>query len=317
MTFKLDLITFGESMGLIMPDDGRGIETTHRLIRTFGGAESNVAIGVSRLGHKVGWFGSLGDDPFGHHILKKIRGEGVDTSRVDFSDQHPTGFMMREKVKGQVSVYYYRKGSAASHITPNILDEDYIAQSKFLHVTGITAAISPTARDTLKTSMLMAKKHNVKICFDPNIRLKLWTIEEARSVILELAELADYFLPGLQELQWIYRTQNFSEALKQLSHIQATTVVKGGNNCSYLVENGQVEVIPYVKAKHIVDTVGAGDAYCAGFISGLIQELPLLDCVKLASLLGSMNIQVEGDWEGLPTNFEVSRELNKSEHIER
>lgn len=318
MTSNLDLITFGESMGLVMPDDGRGIETTQRLIRTFGGAESNVAIGVSRLGHKVGWFGSLGNDPFGRFIHKQIRGEGVDTSRVFFDDHHPTGFMMREKVKGEVSVYYYRAGSAASKMSPDLLDEDYIAKAKFLHVTGITAAISETARETLKAAMLLARKHNVKVCFDPNIRLKLWSIDEARPVILELAQLSDYFLPGLQELQWIYQTQNLSEIFERVSHIQATTVVKGGDNCSYLIDKGQTEIIPFVKAEQVIDTVGAGDAFCAGFISGLIQNLPLNECVKLASLLGSMIVQVEGDWEGLPTSREVAQQFDQSiQHIER
>ncbi|MCR2802683.1 sugar kinase [Paenibacillus soyae] len=318
MPTKLDVVTFGESMGLITPDDGRSLETTQRLTRGFGGAESNTAIGLARLGIQVGWFGHLGDDSLGRSILKQIRGEGVDTSRVRLNEYASTGLMLREVLDDRLAVHYYRSGSAASRMTPNSLDEAYIAQAGFLHLTGITAAISASARATVHEAIRMAKKHGVKVIFDPNIRLKLWSIEEARPILLELAKEADYFLPGLDELKLLYETDELPDMLNRIAELNAISVIKGGDNCSYLVEKNNVTAVPFVRASRVVDTVGAGDAFCAGFITGLVWRKPLEECVKLASLLGSLIVQVNGDWEGLPSRRTLQAKLDgNANHIER
>src|SRR5690606_28633446 len=117
-----------------------------------------------------------------------------------FVDDAPTGLMLREAPAGKTSVYYYRRYSAASTMSPEDIDESYIARARILHVTGITAALSASCRETLYEAIRVAKQHGLQICFDPNLRLKLWDIEEARRELLKLAEFADYFLPGLDEL---------------------------------------------------------------------------------------------------------------------
>ena len=117
-------------MALLMPSGGKGLEYSSELHSLFGGAESNVAIGISRLGGKVGWFGRLGKDPLGRMIFKKLRGEGVDVSRAELTAEAPTGLMMREVLMGKTSVYYYRKNSAASQMSVKHLDEAYIAGPK-------------------------------------------------------------------------------------------------------------------------------------------------------------------------------------------
>ncbi|MCZ8523069.1 MULTISPECIES: sugar kinase [Paenibacillus] len=315
--FRPEIITFGETMALIMPEGSKGIEYSGSFQGLFGGAESNVAIGISRLGHRAGWFSHLGKDPFGRMILKKIRGEGVDVSRAELTAEAPTGLMLREVVSGKTSVYYYRKGSAASLLCPEHLDEEYIAQAKYLHITGITAALSESCRDTLREAIRIARKHGVKICFDPNLRLKLWTIDEAREVLLELAREADYFLPGLDELKLLYQTESFDDIIAKLGELKAVSIVKGGEDETYVVENGEVSAVPYYKAEQVIDTVGAGDGFCAGFFVGLLKGYSHLEAVRLGNLIGCMVVQMEGDWEGIPTWEQVEAFLNNVKHVER
>lgn len=315
--FQPEIITFGETMALMMPESSKGIEYSASFQGLFGGAESNVAIGVSRLGHRAGWFSRLGKDPLGNMILKKIRGEGVDVSRAELTTEAPTGLMLREVVSGKSSVFYYRKGSAASTLRPEHLDEEYIKQAKYLHVTGITPALSFSCRETVKEAIRLAKKNGVKVLFDPNLRLKLWSLEEARGVLLELAKEVDYFLPGLDELSLLYQTDSFDEIIAKLNELSAVSVVKGGDNVTYLVENGAVSSVPYFEAKRVVDTIGAGDGFCAGFIVGLLKGYSNGEAVRLGNLIGSMVVQMEGDWEGIPTWEQVDTFLNDVKHVER
>ncbi|WP_256756873.1 sugar kinase [Cohnella sp. WQ 127256] len=313
-----EVVTFGETMALFMSGSSKGIEYSDTMDKSFGGAESNVAIGLSRLGHSAGWFGILGKDPLGRMIYKKIRGEGVDVSRVQFSEKAPTGLMLREELSGKTSVYYYRKHSAASDMQPDHIDVSYIAQAKILHITGITPALSESCRDTLFEAIRIAKANGVKVCFDPNLRLKLWKLEEARSVLLQLAEEVDYFLPGLDELKLLYETDDIDTIVDRLRRLSAISIVKGGNNETYLIDdNKQVTAVPYFKVRQVVDPIGAGDGFCSGFISGLLRGYSLPEAVRLGNLIGSLVIQMEGDWEGLPTWDEVNAILSNQMHVER
>jgi len=312
----LDVVTFGETMSLFMGGP-KGIEHSESLDKSFGGAESNVAIGLARLGHRVGWFGRLGDDPMGRAILKTIRGEGVDASRAELAEDAPTGLMLREQLAGKTSVYYYRKLSAASRMTPDRLDAGYIAQAKYLHVTGITPALSDSCRETMLEAVRIAKANGVQVVFDPNLRLKLWGLDEARRTLLAVAEEADYFLPGLDELKLLYATEDFDEIVARLRKLKAKTFVKGGDAVTYVVGEDRIDEVPYFEAKHFVDPIGAGDGFCAGFLSGLLRGYEPAEAVRLGNLVGSLVVQMVGDWEGLPTWREAEAVLNNLAHVER
>lgn len=312
-----EVVTFGETMGLMMPTGVKGIEYSAQFEKSFAGAESNVAIGVARLGHRVGWFGHLGADPLGRYALKQIRGEGVDVSRARLIEGAPTGLIIREVVGGKSSVFYYRRHSAASLMRPEHLDEAYISGAKLLHITGITPALGESCRETVLEAVRMARKHGVKVCFDPNLRLKLWSVADARSFLLPLAEAADYFLPGLDELKLLYETEDFDRIVERLGKLKAVSIVKGGDDCTYVVENGGLQSIPYFKAECVVDTVGAGDGFCAGFIAGLLKQYSHAESVRIGNLIGSMVVQAHGDWEGLPTWAQAQSVLNNEAHVER
>jgi 2-dehydro-3-deoxygluconokinase len=312
-----DLLTFGETMALFMPQEYRGLEGAASLEQSFGGAESNVAIGAARLGCSVGWFGALGDDPFGRAILKRIRGEGVDVSRAKLVEGEQTGLMFRESVAGKLAVHYYRKHSAASRMRPEHLDLEYISGCKLLHVTGITPALSDSCRETIIAAIAAAKEAGVKVSFDPNLRLKLWSIEEARRVVLPLAEQADYFLPGWDELKLLYETDDFNQVKERLDRLQAVSIVKGIGDKTIVIENGNTTEVPFYPAEQVVDTVGAGDGFCAGFLAGLLKGMSAVEAVRLGSINGSLVVQMRGDWEALPDWTAVERRLSDKGWVER
>jgi len=312
-----DLITFGESMALFMPPEHRALERATTLEQGFGGAESNVAVGAARLGVSVGWFGVLGNDPFGHMIVKTLRGEGVDVSRAKLSDEAPTGLMFRETVAGRLAVHYYRQHSAASRMTPDDLDEAYIRGSKLLHVTGITAALSDSGRKTVIRAMEIAREAGVPVSFDPNLRLKLWSIEEARKTLLPMAELADYFMPGWDELQLLYETQDWEKVAERLTALKAISVVKSKGDRTIVLHDGRMDEVPFYSADNVVDTVGAGDGFCAGFLAGIVKGMSPVEAVRLASVTGSLAVQMRGDWEALPTWEVAAGRLGGQAWVER
>ncbi|TCW41773.1 sugar kinase [Laceyella sacchari] len=313
----VDVVTFGETMGLFTPMGGKGIAHSTLFEKSFGGAESNVAIGIARLGYAAGWCGLLGDDPIGRHIGKVLRGEGVDVSQARFLTDANTGLMLRETISERSAVYYYRKHSAASLMSPADLNEAYITNAKILHITGITPALSDSCHQTVLRAVEVAKSQQVKVCFDPNVRLKLWSVDQARPILLELAKMADYFLPGLPELRLLYQTDDFAEILEHVQALPGATIIKGGANETYVHERGKITVVPHVRVERPTDTVGAGDGFCAGFIVGLLKNKSLAESAHLGNVVGAIAVGSPGDWEALPTWEEVEQVLGTRNHIER
>src|SRR6266851_5386250 len=135
---SLDVVTLGETMVLLLAEQSGPLREATTFRRFIAGAETNVAIGLSRLGHAAGWLSRLGADEFGRAIVFRLRGEGVDTSHVTIDPHHPTGIVIRERREvGPIEQVYYRRGSAASHLSPADLDPAYLAQARYLHLTGI------------------------------------------------------------------------------------------------------------------------------------------------------------------------------------
>ncbi|MNC36283.1 2-dehydro-3-deoxygluconokinase [compost metagenome] len=225
--------------------------------------------------------------------------------------------MIREKIAGNNTVHYYRKQSAASLMKPEHLNENYIAGAKILHVTGITPALSHSCAESLIEAIEIAKRHRVKISFDPNLRLKIWSVDEARKVLLPLLDQVDYFLPGLDELKLLFDTDSIDTIMSKLCKLSAVCVIKGGENKTYILDRGTLSEVPYYKVQHVVDTVGAGDGFCAGFLSGVLRDYDLPDAVALGNLVGSQVIQAAGDWEGLPNAAQVEALFSGKAHIER
>lgn len=298
----MDVVTIGETMVLFVPDASVPLRFAGQFGKTIGGAESNVAIGLARLGHQAGWISRLGNDEFGHYVHNFIRGEGVDTSRVTFDDRNPTAVFFKERRIGQEpKVYYYRAGSAASRLSREDLDESYIARAKFLHLTGITPALSASCADMVQQAIRTAKRHGLQIVFDPNIRRKLWTEAEAKPVLLQIASQAEIVMPGLDEGQVLTgktTPEEIAEAL--LAGGAKTVVVKLGERGAYYRTAAESGYVDGFQVAQIVDPIGAGDAFAAGFLSGLLRGWPLREAVGFANRVAAFVLTTVGDVEGLP-----------------
>ncbi|WP_313126896.1 sugar kinase [Proteiniclasticum ruminis] len=315
----MDVVTFGETMVLFNPETQGPLRYVGTFTKSIGGAESNVAIALARLGHKAGWFSKLGDDEFGRYIKSTVMGEEVDVSRVKKDPTRTTGILFKERFSTvNPNVYYYRKGSAASHLMMEDLDMEYIASAKILHVTGISLALSEEMREAVFYAVKEAKKRGVLISFDPNIRLKLWSEEEARETILEMVKLTDLLFPGKEEAELLLGLTEPEEIADTFLKLGVQTVaLKLGKSGCY-VKNKETEAFVHgYTVDHPVDTVGAGDGYAAGFISGYLENLSLTECAQRANAVGAMATLVKGDMEGFPYKDQVEIFMGLKNSIDR
>lgn len=316
---EMDVVTFGETMVLFNPETEGPLRYVGTFTKSIGGAESNVAIALARLGHSVGWFSKLGNDEFGRYIKSTVMGEEVDVSRVRIDNERTTGILFKERFSTvNPNVYYYRKGSAASHLKFEEIDLDYIRSAKILHITGISLALSESVRNAVFETVKEARMAGMTISFDPNIRLKLWTKEEAREHILEMAKYTDILFPGDDEAQLLLGTQELKEVAK-LFHKMGVKIValKLGKKGCYISGNNEEGFISGYTVEHPVDTVGAGDGYAAGFLSGYLDKLSLKECAKRANAVGAMATLVKGDMEGFPYKDQVEIFMGLKGNIDR
>lgn len=316
---RLDLITFGETMVVFNPLSKGPLRHVHSYTKSIGGAESNVAIDIKRLGHTSGWFSNLGDDEFGRYIEFVVRGEGVDVSRVATDTKHRTGILFKERF-GHVNsnVYYYRENSASSHLCVDNIDEEYIKQAKILHITGITPALSESARQATFKAISIAKDNGVIVSFDPNIRLKLWDKDTMIKVLLEIANQSDIIFPGCDEAEILLGLTNHKEII-QAFHNMGNSVValKLGKDGCIVSNKSEYHKVPGYQVPQVEDSVGAGDGFAAGFLSGYLKELSLFESGEYANAVGAMSTQVKGDMEGYPSLRQLLTFSNKIEHIDR
>lgn len=298
----MDVVTLGEAMVVFEPDSVGNMRYAANFSANVGGAESNLAIGLARLGHQSAWISRLGEDEFGKKVLTFLRGEGVDVSQVKFDPAAATGIYFKERVSDdETRVQYYRKGSAASRLAPSDLSEAYIGSAKFLHVTGITPALSESCRETVMQAMKMAKNQGVTVVFDPNLRRKLWSDDVAKKVLLEMAEQADIVLPGVDEGEFLFDANDPEKIAQRFyDHGASKVIVKLGEKGAYYLsdeESGYVEAYP---VKKVVDPVGAGDGFASGLLSGLLDQLSLRKAVQRGAAVGAMVTMIRGDAIGLP-----------------
>ena len=305
----LEFITIGETCAVMASKSIGRMRYADGFELRPGGAEGTVAVGVKRLGHTAGWISQLGEDELGHYILSFIQGEGVDVSTVRMVPDKQTGLFVRERLPlGEARHFYYRTGSAFSEIEPGALQEDYISSAKMLHITGITPALSKTCRWTIDAAVEIAKKHHLTITFDPNLRLKLWSVDEARPIIEKLMVSADYVLPGLEEMHSLYGVQSVERLLNRLHEIGCERIVlKLGKEGAILSLPSGTDMLAGYPVDSPVDLMGAGDAFAAGFIAGILKGRTPKDSVDLANFVASMSIRLPGNIESLPTWDEVNR----------
>ena len=303
-----DLITLGETMVLFSPLSEGPLQYVYHFEKRYAGAESNVAIATARLGRSAGWISRLGADDFGRYILTSLRGEGVDVSQVRWDPDHPTGVFFRSRgaLGGGSETFYYRHDSAASHLSPEDLDPAYFRDARILHLTGITPALSASCRATVYRAIELARELGLIISFDPNMRLKLWSADEARPVMLDLAARADVVLPGLAECALLWGTEDARAAAEACLRLGARLVViKLGTEGAYLCTPESELRVPAVPVGRVVDPIGAGDGFAAGLLVGMMEDWPLEQAARLAVTVGAFATSTPGDIEGYPDMVRV------------
>ncbi|WP_308314711.1 sugar kinase [Bacillus sp. V3-13] len=212
-----DIITIGDAMITFNPASKGPMRFVNTFERKVGGAELNFAIGCARLGLDTGWIGCLGNDEFGRYIRHFVRGEGIDTSQVNLIDGYPTSLNFKEIMEdGNGRTFYYRHQSPTSTMTPDSLADSYFQGAKLLHITGVFPAIGGKNFDIIKKAVELAKKYGLLISFDPNIRLKLWSKEEAKEKLSQLLPYADILLTGEDEAELLLGVQGTTKILKAL-----------------------------------------------------------------------------------------------------
>jgi sugar/nucleoside kinase (ribokinase family) len=309
-TMPLDVVTVGEAMVQFAALQPGPLDDAQTFVRTTAGAELNVAIGLARLALRVGYFSRLGTDTFGRCITAALDREGVDRSQVGIDPEHPTGFMLKSRTDdgSDPQTQYFRRGSAASRLGPADLPRAWCAAARHLHLTGIFVAVSATTRELVFEMAADARAAGRTVSFDPNLRPALWRSQaEMVDCLNRLAGLADWVLPGLAEGRLLTgRDTPQGIADFYLARGASAVVVKlGPAGAWYAGPDGQ-GLVPGVRVERVVDTVGAGDGFAVGVLSGLLEGLGLAEATARGNQIGARVVQFPGDCDGLPTR----RELN-------
>ncbi len=310
-TSGLDVLTYGEAMALFVAEDQGPLAQVSRFAKRIAGADLNVAIGLARLGFRVGWMSRVGDDSFGRYVLDTLAKERIDAQCVTVDKRYPTGFQLKSKeVGGQdPSIEYFRKGSAASHLSVDDYSAEYALAARHLHLTGVAPAISASSHELAFHLAREMRDAGKTISFDPNLRPMLWPSREAMVASLNrLASLADWVLPGLSEGVILTGFDTPEDVARFYLDAGARgVVVKLGARGAYFSTNERSGYVAAQPVAQVVDTVGAGDGFAVGVISALLEGRDLADAVVRGNRIGALAIQVIGDSEGFPTRTELDR----------
>lgn len=307
---SLDVITFGEAMAMFMAEQPGPLHEIKRYTKELAGAETNVAIGLARLGLRAGWVSKVGNDPFGTFIMKRLQEEYVNTDCVLVDSEYATGFQIKSKVEvGDPEVCYFRKNSAASQLHSSDFNQNYFLAAKHMHMTGIPLAVSASMRDFALHALTSMKAAGRTVSFDPNLRPTLWKSQEEMVVTInEAAKQANYVLPGIEEGKILTGYENPEDiASYYLDAGVELVVIKLGEQGAFFKTAKEQGMVEGIKVKQIVDTVGAGDGFAVGLLSGLLQNDSLTQSVRRANAIGSLAVQSPGDNDGYPTEQQLQR----------
>ena len=299
----MSVLTVGEALGLLDPAEAGPLRLGMPLTLRFAGAESNVAIALARLRVPVRWISRVGEDPIGAMIVAALEREGVDTSYVVTQAGGRTGVFMKWREDGSTRVLYHRRGSAACDLRPADVPDAALEGVAVVHVTGITMAISDSAAELVADLVARAKRRGITVVFDPNFRPALPdTPAAAAARALPVLEHTDWYLCGLEEGNALWGT---STAAELADAIPVPSVIRLGAAGALV---GGERVAPAAELR-VIDEVGAGDAFAAGFEFGLLRGFAPPTCVRAANLLAGRALLGTGDWETLPRLDDVQAEI--------
>lgn len=302
-----DVICFGESMVLFAAEEPGDLAGAARFTRRLCGADSNVAIGLTRLGLSVHWVSRVGEDAFGRFIMAALAEEGVNAAGVHVDPTRPTGVMFKSRAEDgcDPQTQYYRAGSAASVLSPDDLDVARMGTARHLHVTGISAALGSSALRLCTHAMDAMHAAGGTVSFDPNLRPPLWPDRQAMVDTLNaLAGRADWLLIGLGEAEQLTGLDGL-EAMARFyldAGVREVVIKRGAQGASLRTASEALD-LPAVVVPNVVDTVGAGDGFAVGYLSARLTGLPAAAALQRGNAFGALVVQHPGDYEGLPRQW--------------
>ncbi|GAA0950795.1 sugar kinase [Nonomuraea longicatena] len=297
-----ELVTFGETMALFAARRTGPLRFARDFDLGLGGAESNVAIGVRRLGHSSAWMGRVGEDEFGELITSTLRAERVEVRAVTDPDV-PTGLMIKgRRTADRVDVRYYRRDSAGSRLSPGDLDTDLIGAARVLHVSAITPALSESARATVRHAIDVARAAGALVSLDVNYRKALWTPQEAGAWLRSVVADVDVVFATEAEARLIADLAEPVELARALG-VRHVLLKFGARGAMELSDGVVRHAEPYRVTE--VDPVGAGDAFAAGWLADWLAGADAEARLRTACAAGAFAVTSQGDWESLPTRRDL------------
>ncbi|MQW22992.1 MULTISPECIES: sugar kinase [unclassified Lactococcus] len=308
-----EIITIGEPLVVFASNNlNQNLVNSTEFSKVMGGAELNVMIGASRLGHSTEYISQVGDDPFGQFVVKEIAHQGVGNRYISKDMQHWTGFYLKEFVNaGDPETFYFRKGSAAAYMNKSSIDDIDFSEVKWAHLSGIFPAISLQARETFSYLVEQLLTRGIHTTFDPNLRPSLWESEDTmRQTINELAKAGEIVMPGIEEGEILVGTRSpekIADFYLNQSDITQTVIVKLGASGAFVkLKTGQSYTVPGFRVEKVVDTVGAGDGFALGVLTGLIEGMDLKEAVTRGCAIGALAVMAPGDNDGYPTRKQLN-----------
>lgn len=310
------LVTLGETMALMSARDVGSFATQRDLKLSVAGAESNVAIGVSRLGAAATWISRLGDDGFGNLIRRELRAEGVNVMAAT-DPGRPTALMVKERTSAlSTRVRYYRSGSAASAITAFDVDAGVIGAGQVLHLTGITPALGAGPASAVELALEIGREAGLLISVDINYRSALWNRAEAGAALEPIVSRADLVFASPEEAALVVAEGTVGKLAQRLADLgPSQVVIKLGAHGAFSLIDDKERTTPIVEVP-VVDPVGAGDAFVAGYLAEYMDDQPADQRLATAAAAGAFACTSLGDWEGLPTRVELES-LDQADNVQR
>jgi 2-dehydro-3-deoxygluconokinase len=302
------VVCVGETMAAMAPQPLGALDAADLLRVEVAGAESNVALYLADHGISASWVSALGDDPFGRLVLRRIASGGVDVSGVRTDAGRPTGLLFKDPGPDATRVHYYRSRSAAAALGPELLADDTVRGARMLHLTGITPALSASCRALVEKALSADRPYPVS--FDVNHRPALWrdAAEPAADVLRALADRADIVFVGLDEARDLWGEDLTDAGVRALLPGPGTLVVKDGARAATAFTGGDRHTVP-APAVDVVEPVGAGDAFAAGYLAGLLRGEDPVRALRRGHLTASSALRVTGDRGALPDPETVARLL--------
>ncbi|MGW0629747.1 sugar kinase [Streptomyces sp. NPDC002758] len=304
------VVCVGETMAALAPEPPDSLETGASLRLSVAGAESNVAMYLADLGRPAVWLSALGDDPFGRRVRAAVAATGVDVSGVRLDPGRPTGLLVKDPGPAGTRVHYYRRGSAASALGPDVLGDPRLTRAAVLHLTGVTPALSPSCRELVERALASPPTGRpYAVSFDVNHRPALWPDDTAAATVLrDLADRADLAFVGLDEAQRLWGAHLDPRGVRKLLSRPRLLVVKDGGRAATVFGDDREVTVPSLPTE-VVEPVGAGDAFAAGFLAGLLRDGDLTRALRLGHVTAASALKVTGDHGPLPDAPTIERLL--------